>query len=283
MLLTAVFQYLLENIVRIIPALSPLVCTVFVLLVGLYIFWKGCARTRKNNSSVFDTFLIGMIFGLIVGRISYIFTNWLEFSKYIWYWLPYERYGNEMFFFRLLPWRFVRVWDWGVDILLLLVGFALMCTIWVLVVKKWRWSHLFPAIFFSTSSMFSLTFILTGISTFNIKWFTQGCIMLLILIVFFILRSLLLKRIVGKKDTKVLLILESIFVLISSGYISTVYLSVDISTAEEIGLVSFILWSILGLFFYISDTRRATVIIEKVSSVRHVSLADIKQPIRLPK
>ncbi len=277
------FQYLLENIIRIVPVLSPLVSTAIVLLLGLYIFWKGCTRTRKNNSSVFDTFLVGIIFGAIIGRISYIFTNWVEFSKYIWYWLPYERYGDEMFFFRLLPWRFIKIWDWGVDILLLFVGFAIICTIWILVVKKWRWSHLFPAIFFSTSGMFSFTFILTSISTSNTNWFTQGNIMLFILIIFFILRSILLKKNVGKKDTKSLLILESIFVLISLGYISTVYLSVDISTAEKIGLVSFIIWSIFGLFFYISDTRKATVIIEKVSSVRNVSLADIKQPIRLPK
>ena len=100
-------------------------------------------RSRKNRSSVFDIFLISSSLSLLVGRIVYIVLEWKTFSSYIWYWLPYEKYGDKIYLFRLLPWRFISIWDGGLDILGLFISLLLLLTLYSLVVKKWRWKQMF--------------------------------------------------------------------------------------------------------------------------------------------
>ena len=82
---------------------------------------------------------------------------------------------------------------------------------------------------------------------------------------------------------KALVCLDSIFVIVSTGVIIAVYMNSQMSGIESIGLSAFVVWSLLGLFFHIIDTRKATVTIEKLSSVRNVSIDDIRRTIRLPK
>ena len=109
----------IENFVRMI---NPFLGLMIIFFVGMYVFWKEASRSRKNNSSVFDSFLFSVLFGIIIGRIVYIVLDWNEFSSYTWYWLPYERYGDQIYMFRLLPWRFLRIWDGQLDVLFTFIG-----------------------------------------------------------------------------------------------------------------------------------------------------------------
>ncbi|HOV29468.1 MAG TPA: hypothetical protein PLD77_00035 [Candidatus Dojkabacteria bacterium] len=277
------FEQISQKIASFVPNWSPLAFFVLTVFICLYVFWKECSRTRKNNSSVFDAFFISVISGIILGRAFYIIGNWGEFSKYIWYWLPYERYGNEIFLFRLLPWRFFRIWDLGIDILFLLLGFCLVCTWWVLRVKKWKWSHLFPAIYLSSFTVLAFSFFSIGKITGNNTWVAQGLIMIVLILVFWIVKAILIKSIIGLGEMKALVCLDSIFVVISTAVIITVYMNSQMLNVEKIGLGAFVTWSLLGLFFHIADTRKATVTIEKLSSVRNVSVDDIRKPIKLPR
>jgi len=278
-----VYQAFIENLEKILSGINPLILFIFVLVIGMYVFWKGCSETRKNNSSIFDTFFISTIFGIVLGRVSHIINNWSEFMSFIWYWLPYEKYGNEIFFFRVLPWRFLKVWDWGIDILNMFLGFLIMASIWTIFVKKWKWSHLFTTIFFTVQVMLGLAFLLLGGATRNNSWIIQGVIMVLIPLVMLFLKNSTKAIMMGKREGKVLLVLEVFFVLVSTLYISYTYLSADISDIEKGGIVLFSIWSILGLIFHIRDSKKDYVVIEKVSSVRVVSPVDINQPIKLPK
>ncbi len=280
---TAVFEQISQKIASYVPNLNPFAFFILTLFICLYVFWKECSRTRKNNSSVFDAFFVSVVSGIIVGRIFYIIGNWGEFSRYIWYWLPYEKYGNEIFLFRLLPWRFFRIWDLGIDILFLLLGFCLTCTWWVLRIKKWKWSHLFPAIYLSSFSVLAFSFFSIGKITGNNVWVTEGLIMIVLILVFFVIKGILIKSIIGIGEMKALVCLDSIFVIVSTGVIIAVYMNSQMSGIESIGLSAFVVWSLLGLFFHIIDTRKATVTIEKLSSVRNVSIDDIRRTIRLPK
>ncbi len=272
-----------NKIFSVIPNLNPLIFVSITVITSLYIFWKLCSRTRKNNSSVFDTYFIGSIFALLFGRVAYIISNYSDFNRYIWYWLPYEKYGDEIFLFRLLPWRFFRIWDLGLEVLFLCVGLLIGCTYWVIVAKKWKWSHLYIAIYTAGYTLLLLSIISIGKFTNNTFWFSQGTIMLVLLLVWSILRSIFIKVVIGIKEMKILLVTDIIFITLSSILVTRMYMLGTLSLVEKVGVISFITWTAIGLFYHIIDTNKATVIIEKVSSVRQVSVNDIRQQIRSKK
>lgn len=273
---------ILEKIQDILNSVSPLILFAVVVFLGMYVFWSGSMETRKNISSVYDIFVTSMLGGLVVGRACYIIINWEQFSNLIWYWLPYEKYGDEIYLFRLLPWRFMRIWDWRIDILSMFVAFLLIATFWVLVVKKWKWSHMFTTIFFTAETMLALSFILLGASTGNQEWLIQGIIMVLLPLVLFFLKNSVKKAIIGKKELRILMLLDIFFILLTTAYVTYTYLIVDTSNTEKISIITFALWSLFGIFFYMKETKKADITIEKVSSVRTVSRLDINQPIKLP-
>lgn len=274
---------ILEKIQEILNSVSPLILFVIVVLVGMYVFWSGSMETRKDTSSVYDIFVTSLLGGLVVGRICYIIINWEQFSNFIWYWLPYEKYGEEIYLFRLLPWRFMRIWDWRIDILSMFVAFILIATFWVLVVKKWRWSHMFTTIFFTAESMLALSFVLLGASTGKQNWLTQGIVMTLLPLVLFFLKNSVKKAIIGKKELKILMVLDIFFILITTTYVTYTYFIVNLNNTEKVSIIIFALWSLFGIFFYLKETKKADITIEKVSSVHTVSRLDINQPIKLPK
>ncbi len=272
-----------EKIQGMLNSVSPLILFTIVVFLGMYVFWSGSMETRKNVSSVYDIFVTSLFGGLVVGRACYIIINWEQFSNLIWYWLPYEKYGDEIYLFRLLPWRFMRIWDWRIDILSMFVAFLLIATFWVLVVKKWKWSHMFTTIFFTAETMLALSFILLGASTGNQGWLTQGIIMVLLPLVLFFLKNSVKKTMIGKKELKILMLLDIFFILLTTTYVTYAYLIADISNTEKVSIITFALWSLLGIFFYMKETKKADITIEKVSSVHTVSRLDINQPIKLPK
>ena len=277
------YQAFIDNLQRILTGINLLILFLLVIFIGLYVFWRGCVSTRKDNSSIFDTFIMSSLFGIVLGRISYIINNWSSFASQIWYWLPYEKYGNEIYLFRVLPWRFFRVWDWGIDILLMFVGFFTMATIWSILVKKWEWSHIFTTIFFSLQVMLGNSFLLLGGASGNEEWMVQGVVMLLIPLVMVFLKNstkVIAKR---RKENRVGIVLDIFFVLLSTLYISYTYLSIQITDIEKGGVIFFVIWSVLGVFFYIRSLKKDPVVIEKVSSVREVSSIELNQPIKLPK
>jgi hypothetical protein len=278
-----VYLDILEKIQQILNSVSPLILFVIVLLLGMYVFWSGSMETRKNISSVYDIFVTSLLGGLVVGRICYIIINWEQFSSFIWYWLPYEKYGEEIYLFRLLPWRFMRIWDWRIDILSMFVAFILIATFWVVIVKKWKWSHMFTTIFFTAEGMLAISFILLGASTANQEWLTQGIVMVLLPLVLFFLKNSVKKAIVGKKEIKTLMLLDIFFITLTTAYVTYTYFIADINNTEKASIITFAVWSLLGIIFYMKETKQADITIEKVSSVRTVSHLDINQPIKLPK
>jgi hypothetical protein len=278
-----VYLDILEKIQQILNSVSPLILFVIVLLLGMYVFWSGSMETRKNISSVYDIFVTSLLGGLVVGRICYIIINWEQFSSFIWYWLPYEKYGEEIYLFRLLPWRFMRIWDWRIDILSMFVAFILITTFWVVIVKKWKWSHMFTTIFFTAEGMLAISFILLGASTANQEWLTQGIVMVLLPLVLFFLKNSVKKAIVGKKEIKTLMLLDIFFITLTTAYVTYTYFIADINNTEKASIITFAVWSLLGIIFYMKETKQADITIEKVSSVRTVSHLDINQPIKLPK
>lgn len=276
------YSTVLSKFQEILTSVSPFFLLLAVLLVGMYVFWRGCSESRKDTSSIFDVFTVSLFSGLIIGRISYVITNWSRFSSSVWYWLPYEKYGDEIYLFRVLPWRFLRVWDWGIDILTMFVGFLLVATLWVLLVKKWKWSHLFTTIFFTAQVMLAISFILLGGASGNEQWIIQGAVMILLPTVLFFLKNSVKRIMIGKKEIRVLAVLDVIFIILTVIYTAYIYLTIEISDIERAGVITFVVWTFLGTIYYLYDLRKDNVTIEKVSSVRVVSPVDVNQPVKLP-
>lgn len=273
---------LFNTIKDIISTFNPVQTFFLIAIVGLFVFWKETSRSRKNNSSVFDIFIISSFMGILIGRVSYIITMWSDFSKVIWYWLPYEKYLDKVYLFRLLPWKFFAIWDGGVDVLLTFVGIILTQSIIVLFYKKWRWSNLFPAIYLSSWLMLGLAFLMIGIQGNNDTWLKQGWQIVLPFFAFLLIQAILMKLYDGKRKEQVRMIFQVIFAIVAMASILYVYLSSTLNVMSIIGLVILGIWFVWAIVFHVLDSKKeSNLTIETLSSVRHISLPEVKKPIRL--
>lgn len=276
------FANIINSVKGFISSINPLVGLMLIFLFGLYVFWKETSRSRKNNSSVFDIFLSSVIIGLFLGRLVYIFSHWNEFSSLPWYWLPYERYGNEVYFFRLLPWRLFQIWDGQVDILYTFLGVILMQTVSVLFWKKWKWGDLFPPIYLSNWVMMGVAYFFVGIQGKNDLWVKQGWVILIPFAIFLLIHSLILKMYLGSKREDVRRVQHIVFAVIALLAIGYAYISLSLNILTTVGLVIISIWYVVSIIaFIISSRKEGNVVIETVSSVRHVSLPEVSKPVRL--
>ena len=271
----------IENFVRMI---NPFLGLLIIFFVGMYVFWKEASRSRKNNSSVFDSFLFSVLFGIIIGRIVYVVLDWNEFSSYTWYWLPYERYGDQIYMFRLLPWRFLRIWDGQLDVLFTFIGLLFSQTFFITFFKKWKWSDLFSAQYYSNWLMIGLIYIFIGILNSNREWIQYAWWILIPFSLMLLLQFLILKFADGKKKENQRVVLSSIFALFAVTIISYVFYISSPKITTIVGIVALIIWYVVGIALNLSGQKRAdNVTIERVSSVRQISLPEVRKPIELPR
>lgn len=264
------FVYIIKDFIQ---GVHPLIIYILIFLFGLYVFWRGCTESRKNRSSVFDIFLVSGFLGSVVGRVVYIITTWESFSSYIWYWLPYEKYGDKIYLFRLLPWRFFSVWDGGLVILGMFISMLIFLTFFSLVIKKWRWKHMFFPIYFSSTTMLGVSFIYTGIASGFNEWIYKGLILIIVLLFFFLFFKFIYKIVKNPLYEKYILgYVGLLTVLISSVYIVYLYISSDLTLLEDILVGIFLIWTLVMSAFFLSDLRRARVNIKSVSTIRSVKL-----------
>lgn len=275
-------EKVINTIKSIILSFNPVTTFLLIAIMSLFVFWKETSRSRKNNSSVFDMFVLSAMAGVLTSRISYIITMWSDFSSTAWYWLPYEKYGEKVYLFRLLPWKFVAFWDGGIDVLLTVVGFVLTQTVLTLFYKKWRWSNLFPAIYLSNWFMLGLFFLLIGIQGDNTTWAKQGLQMIVPFLIFLLLQVVVVGLYSGRRKEQARMVLQVIFAVIAMVSIGYVYLSSTLNTMSIIGLVILGIWFVWGIILHIIDSNKSNnLTIETLSSVRHISLPEVKKPIRL--
>ena len=273
----------LLNILGFVATIPVGIILLLIFLIGMYVFWRGCKETGKDRSSIFDVYIISLLVGVILGRVGYIISNLDEFMGFIWYWSPYEKYGDVTYIFRLLPWRFLRVWDGGIIIFALFVGFLLFSTFYVTIVKKWRWKQVFFTVFFSGVFMLSFSFLFTASVITDLNILLMSVVLFVMAILFFI-ASLVMKgtEMKWRKKRKVIGYIGSVLVWLTAGYLSAKFLLNDVSTVEVISIYMLDIWVVLSTIMFVIDMRRKRGVIEKVSSVQSVSLPEINQPIRLP-
>ncbi len=255
-----------------------------IFLSGMYVFWRGCIETDKDRSSTFDVYLFSLISGIIAGRIGYIISNMNEFSGYIWYWSPYEKYGDVVYIFRLLPWRFLRIWDGGIVVFVMFVGFLIAASILVTFTKKWRWRQMYFVIFFSDLLMLSLSFLFISSTASDLNLFLTSVILFVCAISFFIISLVVSrkKKIKWRKRKNIIGYTGASIILAVCIYLSFKFLAKEVSSVETISIYALDIWVVLSTLLFTADMKRKRVNIEKISSIGGISLPEINQPIHLP-
>ncbi len=238
-------------------------------------------ETRKDRSSTFDLFLVSIFLGFLIGRVIYIASNYDDFSGYIWYWLPYEKYGDQVYWFRLLPWRFLNIFDGGLNILSMFVTYLVSAGFWSSRIKKWRWGQMFPTIYFSGEAMLAFSFILLGLNGSNGEWVLQGSILLIFPIISMFFINLVNKMQKPIAEKRIYLVINVILLCLSTAIIGYIYLSGELNIYEQITIYIFFGWDLIGLILFVRDLKKANVVIEKVSSVREIGIShSFKSPIK---
>ena len=272
---------LLESMRNFLVDLHPLWVYFAISVVGLFFYWRGCTETRKNQSSIFDTFFISITSGLIIARVSYLAINWVEYSRYAWYFLPYEKYGDSIYWFRLLPWRLLRIWDGGLTIFVAMIAFLVILTLLALLYKKWRWYQLYFPIFFATTVMLGISFIYLGVIDEYVEWCVRGGILILLPLLFWAISKIFLFTIKnGIKRRKNLVYIGILLSTLVSLYIAYGYLSDNISKIEFAFVLVLLVWTAIMDIVAVVDVNKPNVEIEKVSGVRTVDI-EINQPVRI--
>ena len=131
-------ESLLNQIYEILSQIGFLPMLLIIYMVVMYVFWYNSYKANKDSGSVFDQWFFTTIIMIIWGRVAYIIEFWGYYMKWPWFWLPYEKYGDTVYWFRTLPWRFFAIWDGGFLFIPMFFAFLLLSYFYVVRVKRWR-------------------------------------------------------------------------------------------------------------------------------------------------
>ncbi len=250
-----------------------------VVLVGAYIFWREAKLTKKDGNSVFDMFLILLILVIVGGRVSYILANPSEFAEVTWFWSPYERYSDGFYLFRLLPWKYFRVWDGGYLYTASFASFILAGFMYSSIVKKWKWKHMMNVIYTPAMIMLSLTLFLSGLFSQSIDVLYQGVHLGSIVLVYLV-ASTIVKR-MGKAGEKFRPYIVMFFVAIATAYVVFTLLSSDVTAWDRINIYILGATTIVSIVAYLIDVNKVVMNIETVTNIRGPTIISTNQPVKM--
>lgn len=248
------FEILSQNLSRI--GFLPILLIIYLL--GLFIFWLQGKKLNKNSNSIFDQWFVTTLFMLVWGRFIYIIASWESLSNWYWFWLPYEKYGNQMYFLRAMPWRIFAIWDGGFLFIAMFVVFLLSNFIYTVFVKRWRWKEMMSVIYITANSMLGLLLFVYGIFIKSDR-ITQDGVYLGLYTLLFVVMTAILKFVYKTKEhafTKLVLILNGLFVVGSVLLVSYIFLTQELSKSEVYHVYGFIVISGFLLLYYLLDIRK---------------------------
>lgn len=252
-------------------------------LLGLYSFWREATFTRKNRSSIFDMFLFILIFAAIWGRLTYIFANSQEYSSLIWFPFPYERYSDGFYLFRLLPWRYFRVWDGGFLFTGAFLGAVVSGYAFSTFIKRWRWKQMINTVYVPATFMLSVTLLFSGILVNSEALLSQGITLGTLVLGYMAISWIIYKRVLLNIKTyeRLFYMINALFVVASSSYIFFSLLGSEITQWDRLNLYAFGAFTVAALLFYIYDATRIEMNIETKTNIR--TTISTNQPVRIRK
>lgn len=255
------------------------------LLLSLYLFWRE-SFLHKDRNSVFDMWLLTILVAMLWGRLSFIISNWELFDSLPWALAPYERYGEEVYFLRLLPWKFFDLRDGGFLFTGIFSAYLLYAFFYNTYVKKWRWREMFLPVILSAEALLVFTLIAYG-SVAGYQDIVSGGLLIAAVIAMFVslimfLRWMMKKSVKFEVLTGLIHLLVIIFIIISFSLITYLFFSYEISLVDKINVYIMNFTGFLFAFYFVfvekkANTKQESVILGGRKSV----VININKPIKV--
>ncbi|MCA9375060.1 hypothetical protein KC622_01875, partial [Candidatus Dojkabacteria bacterium] len=189
---------LYQSIIQFLQGWGFLPSLGIVYVLSLVLFWYESKHVNKDSNSVFDQWFVATFVMMIWGRVAYVINNWGEFSNWYWFYIPYEKYGDQVYLFRAMPWKLFRFWDGGFLFIPMFLCYLVISYLFVVYYKRWRWREMMIAILGSANFMLALTLILYGIFINDDNIRNYG-IFILVLVAAYLIITAILKSLYRKK------------------------------------------------------------------------------------
>lgn len=236
-------------------------------IIGMYIFWSESHSTRKDRNSVFDVFFLTLLVTIIWGRFSYILSNPGDFEGLVWSVVPYEKYSDGIYYFRLLPWKYMKIWDGGFLFISMYAAFTIVGFIVSTYIKKWRWREMIGVITISGTVMLGASLIVTGLLGDSDIIVRQGAVVIGIYLLYLILHRLVKQRFKGNQDMyeKSIFILHFGYFVLSNTFILLSLLLSQITQVDRYNLYSLIVFMLISTWTFIADMQRKNIVLDTVA------------------
>lgn len=230
-------------------------------LVTMTFFWYESMRVNKNRNAILDQWFFTTIAMIFWGRLMYLLTNWSSFVGGYWFWLPYEKYGDEIYFLRAMPWRILQIWDGGFLFIPMYFAFLVINYMYVVMFKKWRWKEMMYAVVASANLMLGGTLFVFGYFIQSGDIINYGIYLLAFFMVFWSIRAVVkgVYRNMKYKMEAVLDFFAAIYLMLTTGLIGYIFLSQDITGIDKAHVYLTIFFSLFMLVMFILDVRRGEV------------------------
>lgn len=233
---------------------------IILFLVAFYVFWHECKRIQKDNNSIFDVWILGSIFMLLWGRLSYITSRWDEFMSVGWFYSPYELYGDKIYWFRQLPWKMIAVWDGYFLFTGIFAGLLIFAYFYISYMKKWSWQEMYRVVFgtayLAIVAMISIYSVLARDGTALPFIIAAG-----VLDIIFLTADRINKKLAVFVAGKVF-VFELILSLVIFANLAVIFLQGYMTITDKVNLVIVLAIHLLTLYRYYKDVRKPSVSIK---------------------
>jgi hypothetical protein len=248
-----------------------------IFLIGMYFFWWRARLTGKDRNSIFDLYFVSGFIALVWSRVSYILANISSFTDIPWSIFPYEKYVDGVYVFRLLPWRYLRIWDGGILFTGLFAGFSIAAFIYATRIKKWNWRQIMSSVVVSSNLMFGLTLYIYGAGIIsNSDVLNHGVYVVEISLIYLILDNLVrvFVKLGGRLKERISDGLLLLYSFVASGYLYKLFSENRLSDWDVINTqvfgVSILVFIVIYVFLML---RKENISIESVSGAINPDIA----------
>lgn len=251
------FSDLYQSIVQFLQGWGFLPSLGVVYILSLILFWYESKHVHKDSNSVFDQWFLATFIMMIWGRVAYVINNWAEFSNWYWFYIPYEKYGDQIYLFRAMPWKLFQFWDGGFLFIPMFLCYLVVSYLFVVYFKRWRWREMMIAVLGSANFMLALTLILYGIFINNESIRSYGVYILILVCGYLVIVGILKFLYRAKKEVfvKVGQLVIVLFTLGDIWLISYIFLSRGITDIDTYHVYGFVVFASFMLMAYIYDVR----------------------------
>ncbi len=229
-----------------------------IFLIGTYLFWFWNRNREEEVNSILDLWFGSSILMVLYGRLMYVLANLDLYNLYGFSLAPYEKYGSEYYFFRLLPWSFLNFNDLGFLFTGMYFMLILCLVVWAMVIKKIRIRKIISSIMYCSNLMLGITLAIFGAQSSDSSLIVGGGMFIFLsAVIAFMIRAVRTLMYDSPKTAKRVVNYLRVTVVVGSGYLLWfVILSKDVVSYDRAHVYMTLGVLALIVFSYIFDLPR---------------------------